>query len=151
MFAACCLLVSTMVDVKAADSTRESQRLCRAALVASGLLFGRESTAALKWSALWKRGVTATWVRGVVDPLEESRHRFLSTNLTGADTLRPSSMLNLIHRLSLDVSRTGTIIKAAFIRSEEACDILADISDCQARSQLEQARGTSQKAMTTTF
>ena len=31
------------------------------------------------------------------------------------------------------------------------CDILADISDRQARSQLEQARGTSQKAMTTTF
>ena len=30
-----------------------------AALVASGRLFGRESTAALKWSALQKRGVTA--------------------------------------------------------------------------------------------
>ena len=58
MFADCCLLVSTMVDVKAVDSTRESQRLCSAsgrlfgreltaALVASGRLFGRESTAAL--------------------------------------------------------------------------------------------------------
>ena len=92
-------------------------------LVTSGRLFGRESTAALKWSALWKRGVTTTWVRGVVDPLEESRQRFLSTNPTGADTLRPSSMLNLIRRLSLDVSRTGTIRKAAFICAEEACDI----------------------------
>ena len=69
----------------------------------------------------------------------------------GADTLRPSSMLNLIRRLSLDVSRTGKICKAAFIRAEEACDIMADISDRQAHSQLEQARGTSQKAMTTTF
>ena len=52
-------------------------------------------------------------------------------------------MLNLIHRLSLDVSRTGTIRKAAFIRAEEACDILADITDLRARSQLEQARGIS--------
>ena len=80
--------------------------------------------------------MTATLVRGVVDPLEESRQRFLSTNPTGVDTLRPSSMLNLIHRLSLNVSRTGTILKVAFIRVEEACDILADISGRQARSQL---------------
>ena len=28
-----------------------------------------------------------------------------------------------------NVSRTGTIRKAAFIRAEEACDILADIND----------------------
>ena len=95
--------------------------------------------------------MTATWVRGVVNPSEESRQRFLSTNLTGADTLRLSSMSNLIRRLSLDVLRIGTIRKAAFIRAEEACDILADISDCRALSQLEQARGTSQKAMTTTI
>ena len=38
-------------------------------------------------------------------------------------------MLNLFHRLSLDISRTGTICKAAFICAEEACAILADISD----------------------
>ena len=95
--------------------------------------------------------MTATWVRRVVDPLQESRQRLLSTNPTGADTLRPSSMLNLICGLSLNVSRTGTIRKAAFIRAEEVCDILADISDRRARSQLEQARGTSQKAMTTKF
>ena len=140
MFAACCPLVLTMVDVKAVNSTRESQRLCSAsgrlfgreltaALVASGRLFGRESTAALKWLALRKKSVTTTWVRGVVDPLGESRQRLLSTNPTGADTLRPSSMLNWICRLNLDVSRTGTILKAAFIGAEEACDILADISD----------------------
>ena len=92
---------------------------------------------------------TVTWVRGVVDSSKESRQRFLSTNLMGADTLRPSSMLNLIRRLSLEVSRTGTICKAAYICAEEACDILADIS--QAHSQLEQARGKSQKAMTATF
>ena len=110
----------SLVETEAVDSIRESQRLrsasgrlfrreskaalvasgrpfrrdLAAALVASGRLFGRESTAALKWSALWKRGVTATWVRGVVNPLEESRQRFLSTNPTGVDTLRPSSMLN---------------------------------------------------------
>ena len=58
MFAACCPLVLTMVDMKAVDSTRESQQLCSAsgrlfgreltaALVASGRLFERESTAAL--------------------------------------------------------------------------------------------------------
>ena len=40
-------------------------------------------------------------------------------------------MLNLIRRLSLDVLRTGTICTAAFIRTEEACDILANISDCR--------------------
>jgi hypothetical protein len=122
-----------------------------AALVASGRLFGRESTAALKWSALRKRGVTATRVRGVVNPLEDSRQWLLSTNPAGAYTLRPPSMLNLIRRLSINVSRTGTIRKAAFIRAEEACDILADISDRQVRSQLEQARWTSQKAMRTMF
>ena len=33
----------------------------------------------------------------------------------------------------------------------KSCDILADISDRHARSQLEQERGTSQKEMTTTF
>jgi hypothetical protein len=60
-------------------------------------------------------------------------------------------MLNWICRLNLDVSRTGTILKAAFIGAEEACDILADISDCQACSQLEQERGTSQMAKTATF
>ena len=53
----------------------------------------------------------------------------------------------MIRRLSLDVSRTGTIRKAAVIPAEEACDILAGISDRQARSQLEQARGTSQKEL----
>ena len=38
---------------------------------------------------------TATWIRGVVDSLVESRQRFFSTNPTIADTLRPSSMLNI--------------------------------------------------------
>ena len=42
-----------------------------------------------------EESTTATWVRGVVDSSEESRQRFLSTNPTGADTLRPSSMLNV--------------------------------------------------------
>jgi hypothetical protein len=84
MFAVFCPLILTMVDVKAVDSTGESQRLysasgrlfgreSTAALVASGQLFTRESEAALKWLALQKRGVTETWVRGVVDPSEESR------------------------------------------------------------------------------
>jgi len=149
MFAACCPLVPTMVDVRTVDSIRERQRLrsasgrlfgrestaalvasgrlfgreSTAALVASGRLFGRESTAALKWLALPKRGVTVTWVRGVVGSSEESRQRLLSTNPTGADTLRPSSMLNWICRLSLDILRTGMICKAAFICAEEARDI----------------------------
>ena len=61
MFAACSLLVSTMIDVGTVDSIRESQRfrrmsgrLCEkestAALKVSGRLFERESTAVLKVS-----------------------------------------------------------------------------------------------------
>ena len=42
-----------------------------AALVASGQLFGRESTLALKWLDFWKRGVTA------IGSLEERRDRAL--------------------------------------------------------------------------
>ena len=115
------MLVSTIVDMKAVDSTKDSQRLWlqvldssedgwTAALVASGRLFGRELTAALDASGrLFGREsssgsevvgsseerTTATWVRGVVDSSEESRQRFLSTNPTVADTSRPSSMLNI--------------------------------------------------------
>ena len=71
MFAACCPLVSTMVDVNTVDSIRESQRLrsaserlfgreLTAALVVSGRIFGRESTAALVASGrLFGRGSTA--------------------------------------------------------------------------------------------
>ena len=74
MFAACCPMVATMVDVKAVNSTRESHRLWlqvidsseesrTAALVASGRLFGRESTAALVASGrLFGRELTAALV-----------------------------------------------------------------------------------------
>ena len=53
MFAACCLLVSTMIDVGTVDSVQESQRLW----LLSGRLFERESTAACvgEWTALQKR------------------------------------------------------------------------------------------------
>ena len=42
-----------------------------------------------------EESTTATWGRGVVNSLEESSQRFLSTNPKGEDTLRPSSMLNV--------------------------------------------------------
>ena len=89
------------------DSLEESQtaalvasgrifgRESTAALVASGQLFGRESTAAKKVVGFLEERTTATWVRGVVDSLGESRQRFLSTNPAEADTLRASSMLNI--------------------------------------------------------
>ena len=52
MFAACCPLVSTMVDAEAVDSVIESQWLWLRVIDSS-----EESwTAALKWSALQKRG-----------------------------------------------------------------------------------------------
>ena len=101
-------------------SSVESQT---AALIASDWIFGRESDSGSEVVGSLEERTTATWVRGVVDSLEESRQQFLSTNPTEADTLRPSSILNLICRLSLGVWRTGTVCKAAFIRAEEACDI----------------------------
>ena len=91
------MLISSLVEIEAVNSIRESQRLrsasgwlfrreLTAAMVESGRLFGRESTAALvesgrffrrestadlKWLALWKRGVTA------IGSLEERRDRAL--------------------------------------------------------------------------
>ena len=47
----------------------------------------------------------------------------------GSRYLETIKYVDLIRRLSLNVLRTGTICKAAFIRAEEASDILADISD----------------------
>ena len=66
------------------------------ALVASGRLFGRESNSGSEVVGSPEERTTATWVRGVVDSLEESRQQFLSTNPTAADTLRPSGMLNFL-------------------------------------------------------
>ena len=66
-----------------------------AALVASDRLFGRELDSGSEVVGSLEERTTATWVRGVVNSLEESRQRFLSTNPTEADTLRPSSMLNI--------------------------------------------------------
>ena len=100
------MLDSTIVDMKAVDSTERYS----VALVASGRLYRRESNSGsgCELTALRKRvnsgsevacsleeSKTATWVRGVVDSLEESRQRFLSTNPKGVDTMRPSSMLNV--------------------------------------------------------
>ena len=66
-----------------------------AALVASGWLFGRESNSGSEVVGSSEERTTATWVRGVVVSLEESRQRFLSKKLAEAYTLRPSSMLNI--------------------------------------------------------
>ena len=66
-----------------------------AALVASGWLFGRESDRGSEVVGSSEERTTVTWSRGVVDSLAESRQWFLSTNPTIADTLRPSSMLNI--------------------------------------------------------
>ena len=74
------------------DSLEESQT---AALIASGRLFGRESNSGSEVVGSLEERTTATWVRGVVNSLEESRQRFLSTNPTEADTLIPASMLNI--------------------------------------------------------
>ena len=52
MLAACCPLVSTMVDAKAFDSEIESQRVWLQVIDS----LEESRTAALKWSALWKRG-----------------------------------------------------------------------------------------------
>ena len=107
MLAACCPLVSTMVDVKAVNSMKESQRLWlqvidsseeswTAALKGSALRKREQQQLGLEeWSTLWQRVDSGSWIRGVIDSLVESRHRFLSKNLMIADTLRPSSMLNI--------------------------------------------------------
>ena len=65
------------------------------ALVASDRLFGRESDRGSEVVGSSKERTTATWIRGVVNSLAESRQRFLSTNPTEADTLRLLSILNI--------------------------------------------------------
>ena len=101
-------------------SLEESQT---AALVASGWLFPRESNSISEVVGSLEKRATTAWVTEVINSSKESWQRFLSTNLTEAGTLRLSSMLNLICRLSLNILRTGRICKAASIRTEEACDI----------------------------
>ena len=78
-----------------------SRRLCdrevTAALKVSGRLFDRESTVALKWSALQERGMTeiGSLIERLDCALGQGSGRLHSKNPTTADTLRPSSMLNL--------------------------------------------------------
>ena len=70
------MLVSTIVDMKAVDSTKDSQRLWlrvdgsteesqTEALVASGRLFGRESYSGsgCEWTALQKRVKQRLWLQ----------------------------------------------------------------------------------------
>ena len=73
-------------------SSVESQT---AALIASDRLFGREPDSGSEVVGSLEERMTATWIRGVVDSSAESRQQFLSKNPTIADTLRPSSMLNI--------------------------------------------------------
>ena len=51
--------------------------------------------AALKWLALWKRGQQQLGLEDWSTLRKRVRQQFLSTNPTIADTLRPSSMLNI--------------------------------------------------------
>ena len=66
-----------------------------AALIANDRLFRKESDSGSEVVGSLEERTTVTWIRGVVDSSVESRQQFLSTNLTIADTLRPSSMLNI--------------------------------------------------------
>ena len=82
------MLKSSLVEMEAVNSMGESvDQECK------WMALGRESTSALKWSALWKRGVTtigsseercdlkwsALWKRGVtaIGSLEERRDHAL--------------------------------------------------------------------------
>ena len=61
----------------------------------SNLLFSRESVSGSEVVGSLEERMTATWIRGVVNSLAESRQQFLSTDPMIADTLRLSSMLNI--------------------------------------------------------
>ena len=86
--------------------------------------------------ALWKRGLAAPRVRGVVDSY--------STNPTGADILRPSSMLKMIHRLSLISTFRGMglgqfVKRPLYAQRKRVISWLISVI-VNARSQLEYAR-----------
>ena len=66
-----------------------------AALVASDQLFGRESDSGSKGVGSLEERTALTWIRGVVDSLEEGQTAVPFDKPKEADTLRPSSMLNI--------------------------------------------------------
>ena len=68
------MFIGISVGMLAIVSLVESQV---AALVASGKLFGKESNRSSEVVGSLEERKTATWIRGLVDSLAESRQQFL--------------------------------------------------------------------------